>query len=76
MSNIQKVVPVRKNGYILELLVPPPGQHVSVVQTQAQTPVMVQAPPVQVAQQPQEELPLEAPAENNKSFSLRNLFMR
>lgn len=53
---IQKVVPVKKNGFVLELQVPPPNK----LQAQPNKAPIAQAPTISVPQElPPQEIPVQ-----------------
>lgn len=74
LPKIVKLVPVRKNGFILELQVPPPGESNAAVPNLASVRQNYEVPPaelpVQAANQP------EAVVTAGQNFDLRNFFKR
>jgi hypothetical protein len=83
--NIQKTVPVKKNGYILELQVPSPDERTSNNSNNQLTDFnQVQAQIVDInsafnQNQNNYQIPIQdnsALSDNNKAFSFRNFFNR
>jgi hypothetical protein len=74
IPNIVKVVPVRKNGYILELQVPAPGQPVANAYAQVGAPRSSVAAPAN--EMPQQAIQEQIKEQETSNFNLRSFFKR